>query len=111
MDNLLSNAVKYSDEGGKVNVTLTIEKDEFICSIKDFGPGISKEEQENLFNSDPDFTNIKFDESKNIGLGLLVAKELIEALDGSIWFESTVGEGTTFSISVPKYDEKKHKLY
>lgn len=111
MDNLLSNAVKYSEEKGKVNVTLTLDKDYFICSIQDFGPGISKKEQENLFNTELDFENIRFDESKNIGLGLLVAKELIEALEGKIWFESIEGEGTTFSISVPKYNEKTHKLY
>ena len=55
--------------------------------------------------------HIRFDKNKNIGLGLLVAKELIEALDGRIWFESIEGEGTTFSISVPKYDEKKHMNY
>ena len=64
MDNLLSNAVKYSKEGGKVNVTLTMEENEFICSIQDFGPGISKEEQENLFNTDLDFANIRFDKDQ-----------------------------------------------
>lgn len=110
MDNLLSNAVKYSYESSDVEVVLVEEGEDFVCSIKDFGKGIPKKDQQNLFNPEIDFSNIKFEE-KGAGFGLVVAKELIEALEGKIWFESVEGEGATFSITVPKYNEKIHKIY
>lgn len=110
MDNLLSNAVKYSYESSDVEVKLTEDADHFVCSIKDYGKGIPKKDQENLFNPEIDFSNMKFEE-KGTGFGLVVAKELIDALDGKIWFESVEGEGAAFSISIPRYDEKVHKKY
>ena len=110
MDNLLSNAVKYSYESSDVEVNLTEDGDHFICSIKDHGKGIPKKDQVNLFNPEIDFSNMKFEE-KGAGFGLIVAKELIDALGGKIWFESVEGEGATFSISIPKYDERIHKKY
>lgn len=110
MDNLLSNAVKYSYEKSDVLVSLNEDSDHFVCSIKDHGKGIPKKDQQDLFNPEIDFSNLKFAD-KGAGFGLIVAKELIDALGGKIWFESVEGEGATFSISIPKYDESIHKKY
>lgn len=103
-NNLIKNAtqaVRQQDEfdkKGKVRLELEETADYFIVSVKDNGPGISDEAKENIFI--PYFTT----KSTGTGLGLAMSKQIIENHDGKIWFDTKLGEGTTFYVSL-----KKHK--
>jgi light-regulated signal transduction histidine kinase (bacteriophytochrome) len=99
--NLLSNAIKYMDkEQGWIKVGC-VEKDEFWkFSVADNGPGIEEKNFEKIFKifqtlpTSPDF--------EGTGVGLTVAKKIVELYDGRIWVESKVGEGSTFFFTLPK---------
>ncbi|GJL79405.1 MAG: hypothetical protein NPINA01_23940 [Nitrospinaceae bacterium] len=100
--NLFSNAVKYNRENGSIYVKI-IEagKDRVMISIIDTGMGISKENLDLLF--DP-FNRMGLEDSgiEGTGIGLNIAKQLIELMDGSIHVESIPDEGSRFSIELPK---------
>jgi signal transduction histidine kinase len=100
LTNLLSNAVRYTPRGGEVNVRLTetgagIERS-VIISIEDNGPGIEAADLAHIFDR-----FYKSSDSGGMGLGLSIAKYLIEAHSGKIWVESEVGKGTKISFSLP----------
>ena len=104
--NLLSNAVKYSPEGG--HVTLRACKDSensrAVISVCDEGIGIGPEDKNSLFTT---FHRIQRSETQGIkgsGLGLYIAKEWIEAMNGEIWLESELDKGSTFFITIPLHD-------
>lgn len=100
--NLLSNAVKFSkEEGGTVTVTSTIEGDTVKFSVSDTGIGIKEEEMGRLFQT---FDQLDSGITKNYagtGLGLAVSKKLVELMGGSISVESSYGEGSTFTFTLP----------
>jgi signal transduction histidine kinase len=103
--NLLSNAIKFTPAGGEVRVRAEVESDEVYIHIEDTGPGLTQEDQEHLFlpfyrgNRGSRFT-------QGMGLGLLIARDLILAHEGSIEVTSTLGEGSRFSIRLPLALEK-----
>lgn len=97
--NLISNAVNYIDKPqGKVEIDFKENKREYIFSIKDNGPGIAKENQENIFKIFQSFTS----SDKSTGLGLSIVKKIIEKYNGKIWMESELQKGTTFFIQLKK---------
>lgn len=100
--NLLSNAHKFAPSGSVVRVSIADEGDEVRLSVADEGPGISPEGQERLFEQF--YTERTSSPSHNIGvgLGLPIAKGIVEAHGGRIWVESEVSRGSTFHFSVPK---------
>jgi signal transduction histidine kinase len=98
--NLLVNAIKFTNEGGKVTLSLIENKENVVISVKDTGIGMNKEDQEKLFRIDIDTKNIGNSAEKGTGLGLILCKEFIEKQNGKIWLESELGKGTTFSISL-----------
>ncbi len=102
LSNLLSNAVKYSREDSHIYFTLDCESDSVIFEIQDQGIGISKEDQENLFESFHRGQNVG--DVPGTGLGLAVVKKCIDLHGGSITVESKVGVGTTFTVSLPLKD-------
>lgn len=98
--NLVTNSYKFTKEKGTVKISYTEEKDKFQIKISDTGIGISEGERENVFKAyyrESRVKNISGD-----GLGLYVAKENIEKLGADLYFESEVGVGTTFFISLKK---------
>jgi signal transduction histidine kinase len=100
LTNLLSNAFRYTPHGGKVNVRLTetgsgVERSVTI-SAEDNGPGIESADLAHIFDR-----FYKSSDSGGMGLGLSIAKYLIEAHGGKIWAESEVGKGTKISFSLP----------
>jgi two-component system sensor histidine kinase/response regulator len=100
--NLISNGIHYNKEGGMVTVSTTEENGCLKVEISDTGIGIS---QENLYFIFDEFFRVKSKESQGVtgsGLGLPIAKRIIEAHDGSIKVVSELGKGTTFSVLLPK---------
>jgi len=106
LDNLVSNAVKYSPPGKQIRVNVRGEKGSAVCDVRDEGPGLSREDQAKLFKRGVRLTPSPTGEEPQMGYGLAVAKELIETLGGRIWCESTLGQGSRFSFSLPSYQER-----
>lgn len=97
--NLLSNAIKYSDPDTQVVVRIFHEGEEVITSVSDRGAGITPEEIPLLFQRFGR-TSVGRRSRKSIGLGLYIARRLVEAHGGRIWVESEVGKGSTFYFSL-----------
>lgn len=99
--NLISNAVKYTPAGGNITVTLTADADNVHFYVSDNGPGIPKEYQSKIFRK---FFRIPGRNTESgEGLGLAIAKEIINAHQGEISFQSTEGKGTTFHFTLKPY--------
>jgi signal transduction histidine kinase len=111
--NLLSNAVKYSPMGSTIKLKAYLKDDRLYCFVKDQGYGIPKKDYSKIFNKFFRASNItKYDTDGN-GLGLYLCKSIITASGGEIWFESTLGEGTTFAFWIPMkgIPPKKGEVY
>ncbi|MEN8121553.1 MAG: response regulator [Bacteroidota bacterium] len=106
MDNLLDNALKYTDSGF-INFGFSIKKDQKIeFYVKDTGIGISKDKQEIIFDR---FRKVEDNTAKlyrGTGLGLTISKSLAELLDGKIWVESELEEGSLFKFTLPYKEEQ-----
>lgn len=110
IQNLLSNAVKYTPEGGSVKFTISKKDDGYLqFDVKDNGLGIPRHQQDKLFQKFFRADNVVEMEAEGTGLGLYVAKSLIETLGGKIWFESEENKGTTFSCTLPLSGSKPKK--
>ena len=101
VQNLLDNAIKYTDPGGSVTVSLRKGEKEIEFVIKDTGVGIPKDQQDRVFKKFFRGANIVRLETTGTGLGLFIAKNIIEAHGGRIWFESEEGKGSTFHFTLP----------
>lgn len=108
LDNLLSNAVKYSPPGKRVWVRVTEKSGYFVCSVRDEGVGLSKEDQGKLFQKGIPLSPKPTGGESSFGYGLSISKELAVRLGGDIWCESELGKGSCFFFSVPVYSEEKH---
>lgn len=129
MSNLVSNAIKFTNENG--NITVKIENislkeldrtkladiensvfyDNYIkISVKDSGIGIAQEDQKKVFDQFQQIENSLNRKNGGTGLGLPIAKQLIEAHKGFIWVESELNRGTTFSFVIPVLSEKEKFL-
>jgi two-component system, OmpR family, sensor histidine kinase VicK len=98
--NFIDNSIKYSKEKGKVTVGCSRENNEAIISIKDNGIGIPGKQQEKLFEKFFRADNAVLSETDGTGLGLYIAKAIVEAHNGSVWFDSVENKGTTFYIKL-----------
>jgi len=100
--NLISNANKYTQAEGHILVQVKVEQSWIITSVTDNGPGISEHELDKIFNVY--YRGEAADgrgAGQSSGLGLAIAKYLVELHEGRIWVESQVGKGSTFSYSLP----------
>ena len=101
ISNLVSNAVKYNHDEGEVFIDISRPDNTCIIVVEDTGIGISSEDQGRLFQ---DFVRIRTSETKNIsgsGLGLSIAKKMIDLYGGSVQVESTPGKGSRFTVTIP----------
>jgi signal transduction histidine kinase len=102
LDNLISNAIKFTREGGKVQLLIENRGSGYALHVTDTGYGIPASEQQRLFERFFRSTTASAHSVPGTGLGLTIAKTIIERHGGSIDFESTEGRGTTFTVSLPK---------
>ncbi len=98
--NLVSNAIKYTPKGGKLGVRVWQEDGQLILQVWDNGVGIPPSEQPYIFEKFYRASNLP-DDVSGTGLGLTIVKSIVEDHQGRIWLESTVGQGTTFTIVLP----------
>ncbi len=98
--NILDNAIKYSEAGSTIKVRCNIKGKEVIYSFQDQGKGIPKEQQSKIFERFFRADNVMTTES-GTGLGLYIAKYILDMHDGKIWFDSEENKGSTFYISLP----------
>ena len=103
LSNLVSNAIKYTPEDGKVSISIQPRKRDLLVSVKDNGLGIPKYSQDHVFTKFFRAHNVVKQETSGTGLGLYLVKGLLDSLNGTIWFESHEGKGTTFYVSLPKH--------
>jgi two-component system phosphate regulon sensor histidine kinase PhoR len=109
--NLFTNAVKYSPENTAIEIRLKERESEVLIEVEDNGYGISEKSQQRLFEKFYRVTdNEKVREITGTGLGLALVKEIVEIHGGSIAVMSRLGEGSTFSFTIPKYSGRFHEM-
>ena len=101
LENLISNAVKYSPEGGVIRITGRTDNSHAIMVVGDQGIGIAPEEQAKLFRRFYRVDNRLRRETQGAGLGLFLARAIVEAQGGRIWVESQPGRGSRFFFTLP----------
>jgi len=97
--NLLGNALKFTPERGSVTMRADASDNHVTISISDTGPGIASADIVHLFD---DFWQARRNDHRGVGLGLAIAKGVVEAHGGQIWCDSVPGRGSTFSFTLPR---------
>lgn len=105
--NLLQNAIKYSPAGGRVTVEVTQEETRICVAITDEGIGIPAADQARLFERFYRAYNAKSQQIKGTGIGLYVVSELVNLHGGAITVASTEGQGSTFTVCLPREDSQQ----
>ncbi len=106
--NLLSNASNFTPDGGKLEVRAVREGDRCQVSVIDNGIGIEKEDQERIFEAFDRVDNSVTREKGGTGLGLTIAKQIVEMHCGRIWVESEYGNGSSFMFTLPLAPKVSH---
>jgi signal transduction histidine kinase len=101
MQNFLENAVKYTPEYGKIEIKIELKDNLMEVKVKDNGVGIPEKDQAKLFTKFFRASNVMRMQTKGTGLGLFIAKNIIEKHNGKIWIESEEGKGTTACFALP----------
>lgn len=104
MGNLLSNALHYAPPGGQIEVRARTRDDEVVTSVADDGPGVAAEDLPHLFERFWRADSSRRRSTGGSGLGLSIARHIVEAHGGRIWAEKTPGGGLTVSFSLPLVD-------
>ena len=102
LNNLLTNAVKYNKPNGKVTLSADETDDQLIIKISDTGFGIAEHDQERIFEKFYRSENDNVRQKPGHGLGLALVKEIVELHGGKLSLQSTLGEGSTFTITLKK---------
>ena len=103
IQNLIDNAIRYTKNNGKINISVKYLKDQknILVSVKDTGIGIPKNQEKRIFKRFFRGVEAIKMETMGTGLGLFIAKNIVEAHGGKIWFESVENKGTTFYFTIP----------
>ncbi len=100
LTNLIANALRYSDPGGEIKIGATSRNSWIEIFVSDSGAGIPTEYQNKIFDK---FVQVETEKDVGgSGLGLAICKEMVQAHGGRIWVDSRVGEGSTFTFTIPK---------
>jgi len=105
--NLIDNAIKYTDENGKITITLNETADKIYFSISDTGKGMDEQTIKRIF--DKFYQADKSRSTHGNGLGLSIVRRIVELCRGEITVDSRIGAGTTFTVMLPKYREDTQK--
>lgn len=99
--NLISNATKFTDEGGRIHINVELKEHKYWITVIDTGIGIPQEKCEQIFDQfyqvEPSLTR----RYQGMGIGLSIAKGMVEVHKGRIWVESMVGKGSKFTVVIP----------
>ncbi|MDP6346625.1 MAG: PAS-domain containing protein, partial [Alphaproteobacteria bacterium] len=106
--NLVGNAIKFTDEGG-VTVAVSLADDGFLVSVRDTGIGISQADQAEILNEFHQVDSSSTRTRGGTGLGLTIARRMIELHGGRLWIVSELGKGSTFSFNLPMRVEQAVK--
>jgi signal transduction histidine kinase len=98
--NLTGNAIKFTD-AGEVTINASAQDDSFTVAVRDTGPGIEEADQARIFGEFQQVDSSSTRAKGGSGLGLSIAKRIVEMHGGRIWVESMPGSGSTFSFSLP----------
>jgi PAS domain S-box-containing protein len=102
MQNLLSNAIKYTPDACMIIFTIFLDgKNSVLMKLTDDGYGIPKHQQDKIFTKLFRADNVIGKDTEGTGLGLYIAKSIVEQAGGRIWFDSVENKGTTFYVSLP----------
>ena len=96
--NIVGNAIKFTPANGRVTLKAARDGEHVLVQVTDTGPGIPAADIPHLFD---DFWQARSNDHRGVGLGLAIAKAIVEAHGGRIWCESALGVGTTFSFTLP----------
>ncbi len=107
LQNLLDNAIQYTLSRGKIDVRAQLREAEVIFSVTDTGIGIPKADQPRIFERFYRVDAARSREAGRTGLGLSIARHLVEVHGGRLWVESEVGQGSQFYFSVPVFDPER----
>ena len=99
--NLIDNATKYASEGKKIELEMHRESDRIVLSVRDFGPGIDPEEQEQIFERFYRARAVRLKPIRGSGIGLALVRHIIRAHRGDITVSSLPGQGATFRLWLP----------
>jgi signal transduction histidine kinase len=98
--NLIGNALKFSAPSGRVVLRARPAADRVVFEVEDTGPGITPDQLERLFDR---FWQGRPADRRGVGLGLAIARGIVDAHGGRVWAESRVGEGSTFAFAIPAH--------
>jgi PAS domain S-box-containing protein len=101
LSNLVSNAIKYTSKNGSVTISLRLRNRQAVFSVADTGVGIPRYSQDKIFSKFFRAPNVMQRETTGTGLGLYLVKGMADQLGASVWFESELGKGSTFYLSLP----------
>lgn len=101
LNNLLSNAIKFTDNGGSVVIKSRMRDEKVEISVSDTGQGVPDNMKSKLFNKFVQMENRRHSKEKGTGLGLVIAKGIVEAHGGQIWVEDNDPQGARFVFTIP----------
>jgi PAS domain S-box-containing protein len=102
LQNLISNSIKYTQDGGKIAISLSRENTQSVMlKVSDTGYGIPDNQQSKIFTKLFRADNVIGKDTEGTGLGLYIAKSIVEQTGGKLWFESIENKGTTFYVVLP----------
>jgi signal transduction histidine kinase len=104
LSNLVDNAIKFTPEGGSVTMRAERSGSDVVVSVADTGPGIPEDELPHVWER---YWKARKKGGVGLGLGLSIAKGLVEAHGGRIWVESEFGKGATFRFTVPQAEDRE----
>ena len=99
--NLLSNAIKYTDESGKISISVNAENDKAVLAVEDTGIGITEEDRTRVFERFYRTDKSRTRKTGGAGIGLSISKAIVQANGGTIHCESEAGKGSRFVVTLP----------